>query len=323
MRVCYFVLLPSVALAVIATESSETSRTIVHVFPLRDVADHRNDALINRALRAQAALDDDEERWPFGPSAVKALIRTIDSHRAGLNDEAKMKEVVQTWNKLIERDNLIDEIGKHYSKAPGPVYDSYDEALATMLVTTYSYRGVARAILHPRPSDPISNKAGRAHRLEEAVASLWKERGYTSHNVVSNIATDDDVDFFASTAFTFLVKCVESEDDANNAIFEYFGSNPSRYFSAVLHAMEKPGADIRKLENSKKWMFRLYAQAPEPFSPPDFEWALARFQDEDHAFVGAQNDYKKLSPSQIEKLVEEYSGIYSVTSRNFVGRASE
>nr|AAX51203.1 avirulence protein [Hyaloperonospora parasitica] len=312
MRVCYFVLLPSVALAVIATESSETSRTIVHVFPLRDVADHRNDALINRALRAQAALDDDEERWPFGPSAVKALIRTIDSHRAGLNDEAKMKEVVQTWNKLIERDNLIGEIGKHYSEAPGPLYDTYDEALATRLVTTYSDRGVARAILHTRPSDPLSKKAGQAHRLEEAVASLWKGRGYTSDNVVSSIATGDDVDFFAPTAFTFLVKCVESKVEANYAIFKYFGSNPSRYFSAVLHAMEKPGADIRELDNSKNWMFRFYAHAQEPLSSTEFESMLPRVQSEEYAIHGAQNDYEKLSSSQIKELVKEYSRIYSV-----------
>nr|AAX51201.1 avirulence protein [Hyaloperonospora parasitica] len=311
MRVCYFVLVPSVALAVIATESSETSGTIVHVFPLRDVADHRNDALINRALRAQTALDDDEERWPFGPSAVEALIETIDRHgRVSLNDEAKMEKVVRTWKKLIERDDLIGEIGKHYFEAPGPLHDTYDEALATRLVTTYSDRGVARAILHTRPSDPLSKKAGQAHRLEEAVASLWKERGYTSHNVVSSIATDDDVDFFAPTAFTFLVKCVESEDDANNAIFEYFGSNPSRYFSAVLHAMEKPDADSRVLESSKKWMFQCYAQ--KQFPTPVFERTLAAYQSEDYAIRGARNHYEKLSLSQIEELVEEYSRIYSV-----------
>nr|APB88795.1 avirulence protein HAC1Emoy2 [Hyaloperonospora arabidopsidis]APB88796.1 avirulence protein HAC1Noks1 [Hyaloperonospora arabidopsidis] len=43
MRGYYFFLLPSAALAVIITKSSETSQSTVHLVPIRDVADrHRS-----------------------------------------------------------------------------------------------------------------------------------------------------------------------------------------------------------------------------------------------------------------------------------------
>ena len=49
MRVCYFALLHAAALVVMANKS-EKSHSIVHLVPLRDVADHRSDVSINRGV---------------------------------------------------------------------------------------------------------------------------------------------------------------------------------------------------------------------------------------------------------------------------------
>uniref|UniRef100_A0AAV1TAY1 Avirulence protein n=1 Tax=Peronospora matthiolae TaxID=2874970 RepID=A0AAV1TAY1_9STRA len=310
MRFCYFVFLPSVALAIMATKSSKTSHSIVHVVSLRDVANHRNDALVNRALRALVALDDDEERWPFSTSRTQALVELIESHGSFFNDRHMMEAAIQTWYKLVEKDHVMAKLGKHYSAAPGPVHDTDGEALAYKLVTTYTDRGVARAIRHTRADTradgTLSPEANRVIQLQDIMANHWRERGLTINDVLSNFDTKDDADFFASTAFTFFERYVKDQGNANQAIFAYFNSSPSRYFSAVLDAMAKSGANRSAIDESKKWLLRFCAK--EGATLDTFENSLTFFQTGGYA-PNEDSKFKELVPRQIKQLVDDFKKI--------------
>uniref|UniRef100_A0AAV1TBM4 RxLR effector candidate protein n=1 Tax=Peronospora matthiolae TaxID=2874970 RepID=A0AAV1TBM4_9STRA len=193
MRVCYFALLHTAALVVMATKSSETFQPSVHLGPLRDVDDHRNNVSVNRALRAQAAPDDEVRAG--SSSAITYAMQALEVH-------AKLRKEGQPFGgkhfnnlmKGLSQRGLVNGVVSKFGADK-----SAEQALVTKLVDVYGNYVIGQWIVTTCLAKDLSSGQ---ERMREILVKHWVATPALRYMIASIRATND----FQGAAEQALVK---------------------------------------------------------------------------------------------------------------------
>nr|APB88794.1 avirulence protein HAC1Cala2 [Hyaloperonospora arabidopsidis] len=259
MRGYYFFLLPSAALAVIITKSSETSQSTVHLVPIRDVADrHRSGNSVNRALRAQDDLDDEERGVGALESVAKSTVseaaKAIEKHAAtpfNVNnfDETTTNFVLLT--RILRKQQLVELMELMEELKVGEV------TLVKKLVDVYGDEVIAQRLVQLSLRGNLST--GLSH-LRDLMFAHWFLNKTAKDMITWIRATKnfEDKYLYHSEVRKFLSKF--EDGDVNKAIMAAYEKSFSHYVSVMYraHKLEKKNTlDIPAYKEAWEFLYRL------------------------------------------------------------------
>uniref|UniRef100_M4C3S8 Avirulence protein-like protein n=1 Tax=Hyaloperonospora arabidopsidis (strain Emoy2) TaxID=559515 RepID=M4C3S8_HYAAE len=227
---------------------SEKSHSIVHLVPLRDVADHRNDVSVNQSLRAQAAPGDEER--VAGSSAVKMAMDGLEAH-AKLRTEGKdLGEHFEDWMKRLSQRELVNGVVSNFGAD-----ESAEQALVKKLVDVYGDNMIGPWIARLSLAEKLTSGE---ERIREILTKHWAAEQSLGDMITLIRASEkfEDVDFYRPGVVKLLQKFTPTA--VNEAIMAGYGKSEAYFVSVLYRATMKEGSDLAACEAAwqyYRWRF--------------------------------------------------------------------
>ena len=294
MRICYFILLLSVARAVTTTSVSSMSDPITPLAHLIGIAEHRKGVLVNGTMKVGEVSNREERVLTMRQVLdIETLIESIAHHKMA---EDKVAAVEQLLTELTEVkvEGLLDWY-RVVDKRATP-----KGVLGRVLADTYGDDVMAQALVRAS----IKKKAKVQAHLEavkDAMIARWNAEGRTTNEVLQWLERDkpsSDRDLFDYGIAELLIGADTEHKHVAEVLLDHFEGEYVRFFVALVRAEKKETADESVMKACWDWLrskHRDYAIRTEAFrdlldpSPEGNKWAEA----EDHPYGWPTKDEKK------------------------------